>query len=478
MEYPESLPVTVLDRYPKVDEARVDADLAEALAGLGRKIVVLDDDPTGVQTVHHVPVYTDWRPQTLLEAFSEDCPMFFILTNSRAFTAAETGGVHRELANRIADAAAQTGRDFIVISRSDSTLRGHYPLETETLREGLEALTEKRFQGEIVIPFFLEGGRYTFDNIHYVREGDRLVPAGNTEFARDKSFGYSASHLGAWCEEKTHGRFPAGQMLFLSVEELRAMDYDAVAEKLLSTRGFNKIIVNAVDYVDVKLFAVALARAIRAGGEYLIRGAAAIAKVLGGVPDRPLLRGEELTDPANPNGGIVLIGSHVNRTTRQMERLRDCAAPLEWIEFNQHLILSPGGLAPEVERVVALCDSAVRAGKTAVVYTRRDRLDLGKDDPEGQLRISVEISSAVTSIIRKISARPRFLIAKGGITSSDVGVKALGVRRAEVIGQVAPGVPVWMTGPESKYPGLPYVIFPGNVGSDDTLLEIVSLLAD
>lgn len=92
MEYPESLPVTVLDRYPKVDEARVDADLAEALAGLGRKIVVLDDDPTGVQTVHHVPVYTDWRPQTLLEAFSEDCPMFFILTNSRAFTAAETGG--------------------------------------------------------------------------------------------------------------------------------------------------------------------------------------------------------------------------------------------------------------------------------------------------------------------------------------------------------------------------------------------------
>jgi uncharacterized protein YgbK (DUF1537 family) len=58
-----------------------------------------------------------------------------------------------------------------------------------------------------------------------------------------------------------------------------------------------------------------------------------------------------------------------------------------------------------------------------------------------------------------------------------VGVKALGVVRATVLGQAAPGVPVWRTGPESRFPGLSYVIFPGNVGDVDTLRVIVEKLA-
>ena len=89
---------------------------------------------------------------------------------------------------------------------------------------------------------------------------------------------------------------------------------------------------------------------------------------------------------------------------------------------------------------------------------------------------SVRISEAVQSVVGNLQITPAFIIAKGGITSSDVGVKALGVRRALVLGQIQPGVPVWRTGPESKFPGMTYVIFPGNVGEERTLRDAVSTL--
>lgn len=111
-----------------------------------------------------------------------------------------------------------------------------------------------------------------------------------------------------------------------------------------------------------------------------------------------------------------------------------------------------------------------------VVFTRRERLDLDTDDKDKQLEVSVRISNAVTSVVERLTVKPGFIIAKGGITSSDVGTRALHVRKAMVMGQIRPGIPVWKTGPESKFPNMPYVIFPGNVGTEDTLLEAVEVL--
>ena len=161
-----------------------------------RKILVLDDDPTGTQTVHDVPVVTDWEEETIEEIFAMEDPMVFILTNSRSFSKSYTKEVHEKIGKNIAKVFKETGKEFILISRGDSTLRGHFPLETETLRETLEEECGIKYHGEIICPFFLEGGRYTLNNVHYVREEKMLVPAGQTEFARDKSFSYTSSHLG------------------------------------------------------------------------------------------------------------------------------------------------------------------------------------------------------------------------------------------------------------------------------------------
>ena len=157
--------------------------------------------------------------------------------------------------------------------------------------------------------------------------------------------------------------------------------------------------------------------------------------------------------------------------------MKHSSVPIEFIEFNQHLVLKDGGLESEVNRVVKLMGEKIRSGHTVAVYTRRDRFDLDTDDKDAQLQISVKISDAVTSLVSRLQIRPRFIIAKGGITSSDVGTKALKVRRALVMGQISPGIPVWMTGKESKFPNMPYIIFPGNVGETGTLREIVEKLS-
>ena len=449
----------------------------EAHAGFHSRVAVLDDDPTGVQTVHDIDVVTDWREDTLTEELLSEEKMFYVLTNSRSFPAEKTVGVHREIAVNLARAARRAKRDVLLISRGDSTLRGNYPLETETLRQALRENGHPAFSGEVLCPFFREGGRFTLNGVHYVQQGNELVPAARTEFAKDKAFGYRHSCLPEYIEEKSGGRVSADGVIVLSLKELRSLDFDAMESRLLSASGFRYIVADALEETDVQALAIVLMRLMALGKHYMIRSAAAVPKVFGHVENRPLLGREEMTDAGSDAGGLVIIGSHVKKTTDQLNCLRQSSAPLAFIEFDVSGWNRENGLNDETQRVTALAEEAMRSGKTAVVYTSRTLIAPQGASPEELLRISVSISDAVTAVVSCLSIRPRFLIAKGGITSSDVGVKALGVKKARVLGQAAPGVPVWKTGAESLFPGLSYVIFPGNVGGADTLRKIVETLS-
>lgn len=469
-------PISLLDSWPTPDTDAVHQALREELRRFDRKVVVLDDDPTGVQTVHDVSVYTDWTEETFRAGLESNDRLFFVLTNSRSFSAGETTRVHREIAEHLAAASQKTGVPFVLISRSDSTLRGHFPLETETLRTELEALLPERYDGEILLPFFLEGGRYTIDNVHYVREGDTLVPAGETEFARDTTFAYRASDLTEWCQEKTGGAYPAEQVVSISLDELRRCDYDAVCEKLMGVSGFNKVVVNAVCYDDVAVFVTAYLRAAARGKVFMFRGSAAVVKVLGAVSDQPLLRREDLMCADQRNGGIIVVGSHVRKTTMQLEALQKGCPEIEYICFDVNTVFDDAALAAERRRILDRTNTLLADGTTVAVYTSRMVLRSEDDQREKNLAISVKISDALTSLVADLTVRPAFVLAKGGITSSDVGVKALRVHCARVRGQIAPGVPVWETGEESTFPHTPYIIFPGNVGTEGTLCQVVQTL--
>ena len=284
------IPFWTAEERDRTDTDKAEALLSQAMEGFHKKLVVLDDDPTGVQTVHDVSVYTDWEEESIRKGFEEKEAMFFILTNSRSFSVEETTKVHQDIAARVAKVARELGQDFMIISRGDSTLRGHYPLETQLLARWPGQRTRAVvIDGEIICPFFPEGGRYTMDNIHYVKEQDNLVPAGMTEFARDKTFGYKSSDLTEYVEEKTEGKYHKEDCITISLDELNALDVQGIKDKLMSAQNMAKIIVNAVSYADLKIFCAALVLAMKAGKHYMARTAAAFTKVMGRISDQPLL---------------------------------------------------------------------------------------------------------------------------------------------------------------------------------------------
>ncbi|WP_406845911.1 four-carbon acid sugar kinase family protein [Bacillus safensis] len=465
----------ILNAIPKADSKVIQSAYEQALSSFQHKVIVLDDDPTGIQTVHGVSVFTDWSEESIEAGFLEDSRMFFILTNSRSMTEKETAAAHKTIAATIVKVAKRLNQDFVIVSRGDSTLRGHFPLETEVLKTTIEQQSSRQFDGEILLPFFQEGGRFTIDNIHYVQEGHELIPAGDTEFARDRTFGFQSSHLGEWIEEKSEGMFTKENTTYISLADLRALRIDQIKHQLMSVKDFKKVVVNAVDYDDVKVFVTALIEAIQAGQQLMFRSAAALTKVLGGIGDQALLTRDALIQEENPHGGLIMIGSHVKKTTEQLKALQQ-NKKMAFIEFNTHLVLEPDAFREEINRVIQQTEALLAAGQSVAVYTRRERLDLGDDRQEEELKLSVQISDAVTSIVQRLTIRPKYLIAKGGITSSDIGTRGLSVKRATVAGQIKPGIPVWQTGEESKFPFMSYVIFPGNVGAKDTLKEAVDIL--
>ena len=465
----------VLTSYRQIDEAYIDTLLKKEIEANHKKIVVLDDDPTGVQTVHDISVYTSWEKDSIRQGFEEKNNLFYVLTNSRGFTAEQTTKAHREIAAVVDEMARETGREYIFISRSDSTLRGHYPLETELLKKSYEQNTGNIVDGEILCPFFKEGGRFTIDNIHYVKYGGELIPANETEFAKDRTFGYAAATMPEYVEEKTRGAYRASDVTCISLEDIHNMDIDKIEAQLMEVKDFNKIVVNAVDYADLKVFCVALYRAMAKGKVFLFRTAAAIVKVMGAVSDQPLLTREQMVIRETANGGIIVVGSHTDKTTKQVESLRELA-DIEFIELDASLVRDDTAFAAEVKRCLDREEECLKAGRTVCCYTTRALIMADTGDKEDELRLSVKISDAVQSLVGKLSITPSFVIAKGGITSSDVGTKALAVKKANVLGQIKPGIPVWQTGAESKFPITPYVIFPGNVGEVTTLREAVEVL--
>ncbi|WFR56357.1 four-carbon acid sugar kinase family protein [Anaerocolumna sp. AGMB13025] len=451
--------------------------LADEIKKCNKKIIVLDDDPTGVQTVHGVYVYTDWSLESIREGFTAPEKLFYLLTNSRGLTEAQTIKVHTEIAERILEVSKETGQEFLIISRGDSTLRGHYPLETEVLKDILNMSTGREIDGEILFPFFLEGGRFTAENIHYVNYGGTLIPAGGTEFAGDKTFGYHNSDLRRYIEEKSAGEYKAESVTAISLESLKSGDIEGITKQLERISNFNKVIVNALDYQDVEVFCLALYIAINRGRNFLFRSAASFVKIMGGISDRPLLKKAEMIEKMDrnyTNGGLIVAGSHTAKTTEQLNGLRN-RKDIAFLEFDSDLVLIDK-LEDEVERIITLAARKISAGITVVIYTKRKLLVLDNDTTEDALLRSVKISEALQSVVGRFPIRPAFVIAKGGITSSDIGVKALQVKRALVLGQAAQGIPVWKTDEESKFPGIPYIIFPGNVGNEDTLREVVDQL--
>lgn len=439
-----------------------------------RCIVVLDDDPTGTQTVHDVWVLTQWQVEDLLNALHDDEPVLYILTNSRAMPLKEAQNISREIAFNLIKAGEKANRPITVVSRSDSTLRGHYPGEVDALIDVLSELQHRPFDGVCIIPSFPDSGRFTIGDIHWVQEGSLLIPVGQTAYAKDDVFGYHSSNLREWIQEKTKGAIPAKDVMSISIDLLRIGGPREVAKQLIQAKAGRVIVVNAAHDRDLDVFVSALQSLEAEGKRFLFRTAASFIKVAAGLIDHPLLKPNDLVGKRPPGGGLIVFGSHVPKSTTQLAFVQELES-IEAAELYVPDVLNQVTYKDIIIRVSNILNSALASGRNALVYTSRDLIT--RESHNENIKISQSVSSALTEVVRRLKYEPRYVIGKGGITSSDLATDGMDVRAARVLGQILPGVPVWRLEHQSRWPGMPYIVFPGNVGEESSVADIVKLLS-
>ena len=391
-------------------------------------MVVLDDDPTGIQTVHGCLLITRWDGDSVRKGFADAEPFFYILTNTRAMTREEAEQVTREAMEMVVKVNQDYGYRLIIVSRSDSCLRGHFPLETDVMRQCLVAHGYSVYEKTPFCPAFIEAGRVTIDGVHYMRDGERLIPVSETEFARDNVFAYHTSVLRDYIQEK--GANPD--------------DY---------------IIVNAQGYDELYRFAEHLTSSLLPlTSSIVIRSSSSLPKAISGIADIPLL---DRTILKQAGVGCFIVGSHVKKTTQQLEHLLQqegtCA-----IEVDVQRILDDAPLL--MSETLDTIQQVVDMGLTPVVYTSRQEIRL--DDANLRQHLGQQVSDFLVDIVYRLPFTPAYLVGKGGITSHDILTKGLGIKSARVLGQIINSVPCVMA---EKFP---YIIFPGNVGNEQSLSEV------
>jgi len=432
------------------------------------KIIVLDDDPTGSQTVHSCLLLTRWDVETLQLGLEDDSPIFFVLTNTRALPPAQAADVTRDVCHNLKTAIAKSGiQDFLIVSRSDSTLRGHYPIETDVIAEKLGP-----FDAHFLVPAFFEGGRITRNSVHYLIVDGVPTPVNETEFARDSVFGYHYSYLPDYVEEKTQGRISAKAVERFLLEDIRR----GSLERLLHLTDNQCAVVDAETQADLNIFAKDVLTAAATGKRFLFRSAASILTALAELPPQPVAAAEMAQYVRGGKPGAVIVGSHVKKTTQQLQHLLQeigtASIEVDVVQLLSDSLEQPVKvLTQTLERVYAAHD----AGKTPVVYTSRQELVFA--DVQTRLQFGAAVSSLLMDIVRGLPADIGFLISKGGITSNDVLSSGLALTEARLLGQIIPGCSIVLT-PDAhpQLPNLPVVLFPGNVGDANALVTIYQRL--
>ncbi|GAB3268500.1 four-carbon acid sugar kinase family protein [Arthrobacter pigmenti] len=480
----------LLAGYPPqvtVDAAEVAAGAQRAGTGEGaaagavpsRVFIVLDDDPTGTQSVSGLPVLTAWEEDDFKWALATGSAAIYVLTNTRSLGEEDAAERNREVVANALAAAAGTDIRLSFVSRSDSTMRGHFPLETDILTEAMTKAGLPAPDGVVLVPAFPDAGRITIGSVHYTNDGGALTPVAETEFAKDATFGYRSSNLKDYVEEKTGGRIKAGDVIGLTLDIIRA-GADRIAEEIRSARNATPVIADAVTEDDLRLLALGVQRAEAAGQRFLFRvGPPFVRAAIGQQPHPPLTADDAFGDNVETRarkGGLIVVGSHVGVTTRQLNELHSTRPAAHTAEIDVASVIDKNQRDAHLDAIVTAVADGLERGDV-VIHTSRKLVTA--DTADESLDISRRVSAAVVEVVQRVLAArpPRFVIAKGGITSSDVASKGLDIRRAMVRGPMLPGIVSLWEPVEGPAKGIPYIVFAGNVGDDQSLAAVVATLS-
>jgi uncharacterized protein YgbK (DUF1537 family) len=484
-------------------------------AAAALKVIVLDDDPTGSQTLHSCPLLLRWDPVSLRRGLAHPSPFLFLLANTRALEPEAARQRVRQICRSLLPALAAAQRSgvigpWLIVSRGDSTLRGHTPLEVETIGEELAAAglegtmppggsseaavpgaASASFDACLLVPAFLPGGRTTRAGVHLLHG----QPVHTSAFARDRLFGYSSSYLPEWLEQKSGGRIQARDVQQLPLAELEAAAQQQEAmgaageaharlcQRLASLAPGTWVAVDAERPQQLSALGAAVRELMAPDGNgrwgrprrFLFQSAASLLNGLVAIGPQPLdpqgLAGLRRRGPTGPLPGLVLVGSHVPLADRQLQRLLEegrCHGIELAVPTLQRLLEGPlpDRLLPSLEAAwLEQLQAALTAGRTPVLFTSRGEVACAR--PRDRIALGLALAGLMARLAGALAPRLGYVISKGGITSHTLLAEGLQLGAVELQGQLLPGLSLVLAGEA----GLPVLTFPGNLGDDDTLRQ-------
>ena len=443
------------------------------------KIVVIDDDPTGSQLVHSCPLLLTWDVPTLRHFLRHQSPLLFILANTRSLDPVSAAHRNHEIIASLERALVLEclqRNQIQLVSRGDSTLRGHGFLEPQVLANSFGP-----YDATFHVPAFLEGGRTTVNGVHLLH-GE---PVHKTPFAQDRLFGFKSSYLPDWLEEKSNGSISSKSVECITTSELTLVGSGSIhklAQRLRSFHGNISVVVDAQQYKHLHVFSSALSY-LTSEKRFLFRSSASLLKVFANLSPSSLAPSSLVGLRRQVSGrllpGLIVVGSHVPLADSQLDKLfsQPQCVPVELPvrEIARAFELSwPISFLDDLERsLLSKLKNYLTSGNTPVFYTSRGEVTFGNDFLSR--RFSAFLAGLMARLTSSVTTELGYLICKGGLTTQTLLSDGLALSSVQLEGQLLPGLSV-VRPTDGPVHGLPIVTFPGNLGSSDTLLHAWELL--
>ena len=443
------------------------------------KVIVIDDDPTGSQTVNNCLLLLKWDYSTLIKGFQSKSNLFFILANTRSLSENDAKLRLVEICNALKKVISKESykEEFIFVSRGDSTLRGHNFLEPKIMNDCLGP-----FDATFHIPAFIEGKRMTIDGDHFVDN----VPVSQTIFAKDKIFGYKTSNVKQLLFQKSKSQLKFNDIQNLKISELKVLESkekNIVFNKIRNLKENSHVIVDIENYSQLEKFSLSIKK-LSKQKKFLFRTAASFISSISAVKDNPkepffysLIRRKNREKKFLP--GFLVIGSYVELTTMQLKEfleISDCI-PIELDVFEflriSKLKSNQDQLVFFKNKLLAQIRSILKQENTPVLFTSRKEVSLAKNDE--QVNFYNSLAHFISELVSDLKNEIGYLVSKGGITSNVILSNGFKANYVYLQGQIITGVSL-VTFKLENDENLPIVTFPGNIGNQDSLVKVWRIL--
>ncbi|MDC3148321.1 hypothetical protein OA847_00165 [bacterium] len=439
------------------------------------KFVVIDDDPTGSQTVHDCLLLLKWDCSTLVKGFESKSNLFFILANTRSLSENDAKLKIEEICKNLKTVITSLAyeEEIIFISRGDSTLRGHNFLEPSALNSCLGP-----FDATFHIPAFIEGKRLTINGSHFVDK----TPISQTIFAKDKIFGYKTSNVKnlLFQQSKSQINFEDIQNLLLSdIEMLNDEENNIVFKTLKNLKNNKHVVVDIENYSQLKKFSLVIKKLIKQK-KFLFRTAASF---ISSISEKKSVSQSKKNFFSNLRirnkeksflPGLIIVGSYVKLSTMQLNNLleiRNCNS-IELDVFEFFKISSADNNKKQMNlfknKFLKEIRFSFEQGKTPVLFTSRKFMSL---DSSELLNFYNLLACFIAELVADLKYEIGYLISKGGITTNLILSDGLNADYVYLEGQIFKGISV-VTYDLKNDEKLPIVTHPGNIGTEDSLVNI------